>query len=456
MGLLRGGIVERKPWVSKLVELRFPCPLNWSNFVFLASYKRLRASRIASNMLALTFVNFANAFLPMITVPYLVRVLSAEGFGRTAYAQSFVSYFNVIFEYGFALTATRAISAVRGDRFQLSEVVSSIVWSKIVLVAVTSLVFLTLIFFIPDLREDSALFFVAFLNSIAMTAIPVWLYQGIERLPDITWVSVGFRLSQIPLMLIFVHSRQDLLNWLLVVLVTTSFTVGVIWLKTVPRIVNRPRWPGWAKIGDELRFGVLIFGAQLSVSMYTVGNPFVLGQLIGLKAAGIYAASERIVRIFFSFASSVQQAIFSRSAELVGHDPMQVIQLARLSLFVNFLIALVLSFFLWILAPLIQTILLGAEFVDAASVLRWMSVLPILFALGGTLTLQIVVPFRFDKGLIFVYFGAGILNLLVAFLLVPKYGILGMVFAVISAEIFVVLMQIYLIYRNGIKLFSRL
>jgi polysaccharide transporter, PST family len=423
--------------------------------VLSAAYQRLRSSRIASNMLALTIVNVANAFLPLITVPYLVRVLSAEGFGRTAYAQSFVGYFNVIFEYGFALTATRAISAVRGNRTQLSEVVSSVVWSKIVLIILTSLIFLTVINMVPDLREDGGLFFVAFLNSIAMTAIPVWLYQGLERLPEITWVSVGLRLLQIPLMLIFVHSKQDLLNWLLLVLLTTTLTVIVIWIRTVPRVVNTPRWPGWNKIADELRFGVLIFGAQLSVSLYTVGNPFVLGQLLGVKASGIYAASERVVRVFFSFASSVQQAIFSRSAELVSHDPVRAIQVARISLLINCLVALVLSLFLWILAPFIQTVFLGSEFAEAALVLRWMSVLPILFALGGTLTLQIVVPFRFDKGLVFVYFGAGILNLTSAFLLVPKYGVFGMVMAVILAESFVVLAQIVLTYRHGIFLFSK-
>jgi polysaccharide transporter, PST family len=423
--------------------------------VLTAAFQRLRSSRIASNMLALTLVNLVNALLPLVTVPYLVRVLSAEGFGKAAYAQSFVSYFNVVLEYGFAFTATRAISAVRGNRAQLSEQVSTVVWAKIVLILSTSVLFFTLILFVPELRDFGMIFFITYLNVVAMTAIPTWLYQGIERLPEITWIGVGFRFLQIPLMYFFVKTKQDLQTWLLLVFLTSILTVLITWIKTVPRVVSVPSWPGWAKIFQELRLGVLIFSAQVAVSLYTVGNPFVLGQLLSVQASGVYAASERVVRVFFSFASSIQQAVFSRSAELVGNDPGRAIQVARVSLVANFVVALFLSGFVWMLAPFIQTVFLGPEFSEAKTVLRWMSVLPLLFAVGGTLTLQIVIPFRLDQGLVFVYLGAGVLNLLFAFGFVPRFGILGMVFSVTIAELFVVLAQFFLIYQHGIWLFPK-
>ncbi|MDP2039325.1 MAG: oligosaccharide flippase family protein, partial [Ignavibacteria bacterium] len=102
--------------------------------------------RLIKNITALSFLQLMNYVFPLITVPYVVRVLGAEKFGMVSFAAAFVSYFTLLTDYGFNFSATRSISINRNDTSRTAEILLSVYVIKAVLFVLSSVIFISLIF----------------------------------------------------------------------------------------------------------------------------------------------------------------------------------------------------------------------------------------------------------------------------------------------------------------------
>lgn len=121
-----------------------------------ASATRLSSKkRLLENILSLVFLQGANYILPLITVPYLTRVLNPDGIGLIASAQSFIQYFVVLSDYGFNLTATRRIAIHRDDPEKVSAIFSSVMFVKLCLLLVSFLIVSTVALTVPKFKETS-------------------------------------------------------------------------------------------------------------------------------------------------------------------------------------------------------------------------------------------------------------------------------------------------------------
>jgi polysaccharide transporter, PST family len=417
---------------------------------------RFRASRIAKDVLSLSILQFVNTIIPLFTVPYFIRVLTPEGFGLTATTQSFSGYFNVVLEYGFFLTAVREVTATRNDRAALSHVFASVIWTKLVMTGLCCIIFFSLLITVPSLKPHTLEYGLAFMLTVLNTFIPGWLYQGIERLPELLTVTLVARIAQLPVMILLVRSANDVWIWLAIVAVFNGLIVATIWLKAVPSIVDVPRFPGWPTIRNQIGAGLTVFLTQGAVSLYTVGNAFLLAQFAGLKEAGFFAAVERIVRIAFGFLSPLQQALFPRSNQMAQGDRNTALQFARRSILLNAAIGAGIASCLWLGADFIQQVIFGTEYESTRSLLRVMAILPFLFACTSSLTLQISIPFRLDISLMVTYFFAAALNLTLVWILLPTLASMGMAVAVIVAEVFVITVQMFIFSRHRVNPFSRI
>jgi len=416
---------------------------------------QLLRGRTAQNLLALYGVQFANYLLPLIMLPYLARVLSVDGYGLVAFATSFAGIFNVILDYGFNLTATRDIAVVKEDRAKVAQIVSEVVFTKATMLLLALAVFGTLVTLTPSLNAHSAVMWLAFLGILGNTFLPTWLFQGFEKLPQLATVNLIFRSTQIPLMFLFVKSKDDVLVWLFIVAMTTIFATALAWVQAICRYHLRISWPRTHAIRRQLEVGFPVFLSQAAVTLFTTANTFILGTLTNLTVAGYFSAAERLVRSVFGLLAPINQVLFPRASALASQSESAALTIIRKSLLLVGVLGLVLSLGLFLLSSSAVLLLLGREFIPAVQVVEVMSTLPLLFALGAGLTLLVLLPFKLENQLLVVYTTSGIINLVLAFFLVPKWGAVGMATAVVAAEMSVVINQARIALTRGINLFAR-
>ena len=170
-----------------------------------------RYLRLLKNTAALAIVKGSQFLVPVITLPLLLRTVGLEGYGVLNFALSVAQFLAVFVQYGFAISATRRISAAREDPHQINRIYSVTFATAGLMAGGGFLVYTLLLLQFQVFQQHFLIFLVcgAYLGIQAL--IPVWLFQGLERMGYIAWVHAGSRLLFIAGLFVLVRTREDLL-----------------------------------------------------------------------------------------------------------------------------------------------------------------------------------------------------------------------------------------------------
>src|ERR1700749_822293 len=150
-----------------------------------------------------------NYLVPLAVLPYLVRVLGIERYGLVAFAQSFAQYFVLFADYGFNLSATKAIARSRGDHERVSTLFWCVILLKVAFMVVGAVALLALVAAISRFRSEPQLYAVAYLAVVGTVLFPTWLFQGMEQMKYISIVSGIAKLLSAAMLFIFVRRDSD-------------------------------------------------------------------------------------------------------------------------------------------------------------------------------------------------------------------------------------------------------
>lgn len=406
-------------------------------------------SSLGRNILSLYALQFANYILPMITVPYLVRVLGPDKFGAVAFGLGLMNYFALIVNYGFNWSATRTISVLRDDRDAVSMMACSVWIAKLILCIGSLAVAVILIYTIPRLRDESTLFYLLFGVVLGNALFPTWLFQGLERMVSISVINFIMRVITTSAVFLIVRDRLDYLVYAGLVAFQWfgAGVLGVFWALRSLRI--RFVWPEWRDIKSVFLDGWMLFLSTTAVSLYTTGNSFILGMLTTNTAVGYYSAAEKLVKAVQGLLGPVSQAVYPKFSKVALESQAETMKLGRKILLLMGGLGMILSVGLFVGAPYIVHIMLGPGYESSIMVMRFLSPLPLLISLSNVLGRQIMLSLGFDRDFTVIIFGAGLINLLFATLLAPSWQDVGMAVAVLISEAFVTLMVfVYLVTRK--------
>jgi len=250
--------------------------------------------RLIENFFSLAVLQGVTYILPLLTVPYLMRVLGAEKFGLVAFAQAFIQYFVIITDYGFDLSATREISINRNNDKAIQETVSSVFIIKIILMFVSLSVLCTVIFLVPQFRTEWPIYIFTFGIVLGNIMFPTWFFQGMENMKYITVLNIIAKGIFTILIFIIVKTSEDYiyvpgitsLGWIIAGLISIWFMVY--------KFEIRPCLPPKSAILDRFRESTQFFLSRVSVSIYTSSNAFVLGLFTSNQMVGYYSAAEKL------------------------------------------------------------------------------------------------------------------------------------------------------------------
>lgn len=397
--------------------------------------------------MALYVVYFANYLVPLITVPYTVRVLTPAGYGRGAVALSFAAFVGVIAAYGFNLTASREVSVGRTDLHAVSRTASEVVVVELCLLAMCAGGYEITLAVVPSLCSDSSIMWIAFAAIGLRTLNPIWLYQGLEDLKFSARVGLILRLAYVPALFLLVRNPTDTPEWLALQAATAGLGAVWLWYHAYRRLGVRWVRPRWKGLVRQVREGFAIFFSMAAVSLYTSGNVFILGILTNATMAGYYSAAEKLVRAAMGAWGPLQQAVFPRITQLASESRQAGLRFAGKMLIVQGGMGAALSIGLFATAPWVVPVVLGHTFQPSITILRILAVLPFLIAVSNVLGIQVMVPFKKDGAFAAALVAAGLLNVGLAVTLVPRWQGSGMAFSVGCSE-FIVTASMFLFLRR--------
>ncbi|RKX19382.1 MAG: flippase, partial [Candidatus Zixiibacteriota bacterium] len=173
--------------------------------------KNEKYGRLIGNFFSLSFLQGANYLLPLISLPYLVRIMGAEGYGQVMFAYSFIQYFVVLTDYGFNLSATRSVSVNRDNSTKISEIVCSVLIIKTIFLIIGFGIMCAVVFSVPQFRADWMLFLLTYGIVIGQAYFPIWFFQGMEKMKYITALNITARLIFTVFIFVLIRERSDYL-----------------------------------------------------------------------------------------------------------------------------------------------------------------------------------------------------------------------------------------------------
>lgn len=266
--------------------------------------------RLLGNFLSLAGLQGFTYILPLITLPYLVRVLGVEKYGLVMFSQSFVAFFIILVDYGFNLSATREIAVSRNDNKKVSEIYGSVMLIKLALLFVSFFVFAVLVISVDKFSGYKQLYFFAFLAVIGQAFFPVWYFQGMERMKYITIINILSRSIFTVAIFVFVGDEDD---YLLVPLLNgVGFCIGslfAIWVIN-KRFSQKIVFPAFCEIKRCFKESSGFFLSRVSVSIYTAANVFVLGFFTSNTMVGYYSVAEKLYQALLGLYAPIVQTLY--------------------------------------------------------------------------------------------------------------------------------------------------
>ncbi|WP_242092377.1 oligosaccharide flippase family protein [Aestuariivivens sediminicola] len=265
---------------------------------------------LLSNFFSLSVLQGMNMLLPLVTLPYLVRVLGVEKFGLVNFAVSIVMYFNILVSFGFELSATREISIHRADSKKVSEIFSSVMFIKLCLLFLSFITLSILILTIEIFQTNALLYYATFGLVVGNCIFPTWLFQGMEKMKYMTYVNVFSKVLFTILIFVVIKKSSDyiyvpILNALGVILGSSY----AFWLAFKLFSLK------WVKPKKAAILKELVDSFQFFLSrMANNGSRYFVTTLFGLHfgnlIVGYYTMVEKLFFAFMSLGSVVSQTIY--------------------------------------------------------------------------------------------------------------------------------------------------
>ncbi|MGH9583012.1 MAG: flippase [Bryobacteraceae bacterium] len=411
--------------------------------------------RLQENIAALSILQLLCYIAPLLTVPYLVRVLKPPQFGLLSFAQGVVLVFDLITDYGFNFTATRAIASQRHDPYSISRIFWSTLWAKAALMLGSGAVLMILVVFIPKLHETAALYGVSFLYVIGTAIFPVWFFQGLEQM-KISAIALGAaRILTIPALFLYVKHEQD---YVIAAGIQASVQVtATVFVAPILFRHMRLRWyrPSFADLTQAFKAGWPLFASGSALYFCTSSATVVLGLVAGKTAVGYYSAAEKLVKACISILSPVTQALYPHIATAKETSIFSALQLIRKGFLSIGLLSLCASFTTLILAAPICHIVLGPAFAPSVQVLRWLSPLPLLFGLMSVFGTQTMLVFEMDAVLCWVMLAGAAVGIPIIAVLSSFFGAVGTAAAVAILTAIIVLMMFFILRIHGLRIWRQ-
>jgi PST family polysaccharide transporter len=389
---------------------------------------------VLSNFISLTTLQTISYILPLVVLPYLIRVIGIEKFGLVAFAFSLVQYFMILTDYGFSISATKTISLIGEHKQKTSEVFSSVMTVKLMFAAVSFLMLSVIIYIVPKFRADWLVYILSFGSVIGSTLFPVWFFQGKEKMSYISVVNVAAGFIYVVCIFLFIKGPKDFLfvpalNSLLSI-ISGILGLYIAFKKFRIKFILQK----YLTIKQELRTGWDIFISTLSVNAYTTSRVFAMGLLTNNVVTGYYSLAEKIANYIQTFPmDSFTRAVFPRISNVFAKNKQRAVAIMyriQDGITLGFVVSLPIAFFL---APWIIQLTCGVAYKEVVVTLRLL-LAAVFFVGANNFKIQFLLVCGKQDLYAKIHISAALIGLPLIFISIYRFSYIGAAFATVLIE----------------------
>lgn len=405
----------------------------------------IKKDSVKKNIIYQSVYQILLVLLPLVTSPYISRVLGAEGVGVYSYTNSIIYFFLMAANLGIVNYGGRTIAALSHKPEEMSRAFWGIYFCHgTITVLVTAAYFLSLFF------SDSKYVDVSFCQSFQLLAALfdiTWFFTGIQRFKVTVIRNIIVRLITVVLIFVLVKERGDVWKYILLLSVGNFIGQAAVWsqLKAYIRFVKVP----FKEIFSHLKPMFILFIPVVAMSVYKYMDKLMLPNLSTMSELGFYENSEKIMTIPLGLITSLGVVMLPKMASLISTgNRKQSIGLLATSMRFSLCLAFAMTFGLIGIAPTFAPIFFGEEFTVCGQLIAYIAVTILFMTWANTIRTQYLIPNHKDKAFIVSVIVGSVVNLSVNLLLIPRLGAAGAIAGTVLAEASVAALHTFYSYKE--------
>lgn len=415
--------------------------------------KKVKIRSVKFNAIMNTILTLSSFIFPLITFPYVSRILQPEGTGAVSFANSIVTYFTMIASLGVPTYGIRACSKVRDNKEELSRTVQEILIINLVLTVLVYIAYFWAVLNIDKMHDEVVLYRIMSLTIILNVIGVDWLYRGLEQYSYITIRSIAFKILALILMFLFVHEKSDYVVYGAITIVagTGSNIFNLINLRK--HIYLYP--VKYYNLKKHLKPILVFFAMSVATTIYTNLDNVMLGFMTNQTEVGYYDAAVKIKNILVTIVTSLGPVLLPRATYYIEHGQMDEFKrLIKKAYHFVWILGVPVMLYFMIMAR--ESIFLISGKAYGGSIIPMQIIMPtvLLIGLSNVLGIQILLPLG-KEHLVFISEVAGaVVDLIINAALIPKWGASGAALGTLAAEMVVLIVQIWALRNQGFGLFK--
>lgn len=400
-------------------------------------------------------LTMSSFIFPLITFPYVSRVLSPVGTGKVSFATSVISYFLIFSQLGIPTYGIRACAKVRENREELTRISQELLIINLIMSIISYIALFIALAFVPRLQTDKILFvilsFTIILTSIGME----WLYKALEQYTYITIRSIIFKFIALIAMFLLIHKQSDYVIY-------GGITIFAASASNIFNFINVHKYIDLKPVGNfnlrrHLKPITVFFAMSCATTIYINLDSVMLGFMTTDMDVGYYNAAIKIKNILVSIVTSLGTVLLPRASFYVENGMMDEFKkIAEKALSFVFLLATPLMIYFIFFAKEGIYFLSGKAY--SGSIVPMQLIMPTLLFIGITniLGIQILVPIGKENIVLYSEIVGAVVDVVINAILIPKYASAGAAIGTLVAEFAVLIVQYIALKDKVTNIFKRI
>jgi polysaccharide transporter, PST family len=411
--------------------------------------------RVVGNAASVIAVQAGSYILPLVNVPYLLRVIGPEHYGLVAFSQAVMMYFVTLNDFGFNLSATREM-AILEDPAQRSELYSAVMAIKCSLCLASFLILCALVHFVPRFHSNGAVFFASFGMVVGTMMFPQWFFQGIQKMYWISAINLAANVVFTIGIYALVHHSSDFVIAAIVQAAgkVVAGVLGLVILFSTERV--KLTVPSFAQMHRRLADGWHLFLSSVAATLYTSSNAVVLGFVCGMTQVGYFTAAYKVFAAGQGVIAPMCQAVYPHVCSLAHRSREATVNYLRKTMVVIGGLSLAGGFLVIVFAKLIVGVAMGPKYLPSVPVLELMALTPFACAINNIYGTQGMLNFGMKAQFSRIIVASAVFNFLILIPLCLCFQARGAAASGLITETFVTLVMAGMLYSRGIDLSPRL